>query len=75
MARVLVVEDEPTMRELVTARLKAAGHQIVAAESGADAVEVAESCGALLSRHHWVRAPRSSSAGASRCAPGRGFGR
>ena len=40
MARVLVVEDEPTMRELVSARLKAAGHQIVAAESGAAAVEV-----------------------------------
>jgi len=40
MARVLVVEDEPTMRELVSARLKAAGHQILAADSGAAAVEV-----------------------------------
>ena len=43
MARVLVVEDEPTMRELVMARLKAAGHQIVAAESGAAAATSAES--------------------------------
>ena len=40
MVRVLVVEDEPTMRELVSARLKAAGHQILAADSGAAAVEV-----------------------------------
>ena len=46
MARVLVVEDEPTMRELVSARLKAAGHQIVAAESGASAVEVVARRGA-----------------------------
>jgi CheY-like chemotaxis protein len=46
MARVLVVEDEPTMRELVSARLKAAGHQIVAAESGAQAVEVVSLRGA-----------------------------
>jgi CheY-like chemotaxis protein len=46
MARVLVVEDEPTMRELVSARLKAAGHQIVATESGADAVDVVTRRGA-----------------------------
>jgi CheY-like chemotaxis protein len=46
MARVLVVEDEPTMRELVSARLKAAGHQIVAAETGAAAVDVVTSRGA-----------------------------
>jgi len=46
MARVLVVEDEPTMRELVSARLKAAGHQIVAAENGAAAVEVVSRRGA-----------------------------
>jgi CheY-like chemotaxis protein len=46
MARVLVVEDEPTMRELVTARLRVAGHQIVAAEDGATAVDVVTRRGA-----------------------------
>ena len=46
MARVLVVEDEPTMRELVAARLKAAGHQIVAADSGAAAVDIVTRRGA-----------------------------
>jgi CheY-like chemotaxis protein len=46
MARVLVVEDEPTMRELVTARLRAAGHQIVAAADGAAAVDVVTRRGA-----------------------------
>ena len=42
----LVVEDEPTMRELVTARLRAAGHQIVAAADGATAVDVVTRRGA-----------------------------
>ena len=46
MARVLVVEDEPTMRELVSRGCKAAGHQIVAAENGATAVEVVARRGA-----------------------------
>jgi len=46
MARVLVVEDEPTMRELVTARLRAAGHQIVATADGATAVDVVTRRGA-----------------------------
>jgi CheY-like chemotaxis protein len=45
MARVLVVEDEPTVRELVVARLRAAGHQVVAADTGARAVEVVSSRG------------------------------
>ena len=55
MARVLVVEDEPTMRELVSARLKAAGHQIVAADTGAAAVEVVTQRGAPDVAFHDIR--------------------
>lgn len=40
MARLLVVEDEPTVRELVVTRLRNAGHRVVAAESAADALDV-----------------------------------
>ncbi len=45
MARVLVVEDEPTVRELVVARLRAAGHQVVSADTGAQAVDVVSTRG------------------------------
>jgi DNA-binding response OmpR family regulator len=41
-----VVEDEAAVRDLVTSRLRAAGHQVVAAESGAAAIEVVSSRGA-----------------------------
>ncbi len=40
MARVLVVEDEPTVKELVAMRLRAAGHRVVAAATAAEAVQV-----------------------------------
>ena len=40
MARVLVVEDEETVQSLVVARLRAAGHRVLAAGTAAAAVEV-----------------------------------
>ena len=39
MARVLVVEDDATVAELVAARLRAAGHKVRVVRSGAEAVE------------------------------------
>ncbi len=40
MARVLVVDDEPDIRELITLRLRAAGHTVVAASSPQAALAV-----------------------------------
>lgn len=39
MARVLVVEDDPDILALVTARCRAAGHKVLAASSGPQALE------------------------------------
>jgi len=38
MARLLVVEDEPDLRELLVQRLSAAGHEVVSVASGAAAL-------------------------------------
>jgi CheY-like chemotaxis protein len=40
MARVLVVEDDDTVREVVTAHLRRGGHRVIDARSGEDALEV-----------------------------------
>lgn len=40
--RVLVVEDDRTMLELLEAMLKAAGHEVLVARNGADAMRIAE---------------------------------
>ncbi len=40
MARVLVVEDEPTVQSLVVTRLRAAGHRVVAAGTAAEAAAI-----------------------------------
>lgn len=39
MSRILVVDDEPTVRELVCAVLDGAGHETVGASSGGEALE------------------------------------
>ncbi|WP_283133851.1 response regulator transcription factor [Rhizohabitans arisaemae] len=41
-ARLLVVEDEPNILELLTASLRFAGFQVMSAENGRDAVQLAE---------------------------------
>ena len=46
MPRVLVVDDDPTMRDLVSIRLRKAGHRVLCAESAAEALELVESRGA-----------------------------
>lgn len=38
--RILVVDDSPTMRDITTAALKAAGFDVVQADHGAEALEV-----------------------------------
>ena len=45
MARVLVVEDEPTVQQLVVTRLRAAGHRVVATGTAAGAVEIVDERG------------------------------
>ncbi len=40
MARVLGVEDEPTVQSLVVTRLRAAGHRVVAAGTAAEAAAI-----------------------------------
>lgn len=42
MASVLIVDDSVSMRKLVAATLEAAGHSVVAAEDGVEALEVAK---------------------------------
>ncbi|HET6845718.1 MAG TPA: response regulator [Anaerolineales bacterium] len=41
MAKILIAEDEPDIRELVTFMLKFAGYEVVAAANGEDAVRTA----------------------------------
>lgn len=45
MAKVLIVEDDEDILGLVQARLKKAGHQVMAAGSAATALELIEDCG------------------------------
>lgn len=46
MARVLVVEDDPDIRQLVELRLRGLGHRVVSAPSGAEALAVIADRGA-----------------------------
>ena len=46
MARVLVVEDDPDIRQLVELRLRGLGHRVVAASSGPEALTVIADRGA-----------------------------
>lgn len=46
MARILVVDDDEDIRNLVQARLRGAGHLVVSAPSGPEALEVVEARGA-----------------------------
>ncbi len=46
MARILVVDDDEDIRGLVQARLRAAGHLVVAASSGPEALGVVDERGA-----------------------------
>ncbi|WP_380176253.1 response regulator [Kineococcus sp. DHX-1] len=46
MARVLVVEDDPDIRQLVELRLRGLGHRVVSAPSGAEALAVIAERGA-----------------------------
>ena len=41
MAKILIAEDEPDIRELVTFMLRFAGYEVVAASNGEDAVHTA----------------------------------
>ena len=41
MAKILIAEDEPDIRELVTFMLRFAGHEVVAASNGEEAVQIA----------------------------------
>jgi len=43
-AKLLVVDDEPSIRELLTASLKFAGFEVTAAADGAEALRQAETC-------------------------------
>jgi CheY-like chemotaxis protein len=46
MSRVLVVDDDPNLRQLVTIRLQKAGHQVRGADSAAEALAVVADRGA-----------------------------
>jgi CheY-like chemotaxis protein len=46
MSRVLVVDDDPNLRQLVTVRLQKAGHRVVAADSADEALAVVGERGA-----------------------------
>ena len=46
MARVLVVDDDEDIRNLVQARLRAAGHLVVSASSGPEALDLVDEKGA-----------------------------
>ena len=46
MSRVLVVDDDPNLRHLVTVRLQKAGHRVLAADSAAEALAVVNERGA-----------------------------
>jgi CheY-like chemotaxis protein len=45
VSRVLVVDDDPNMRDLVSFRLRKAGHRVLTAESGAAALAIVEAQG------------------------------
>ncbi len=42
--RILIAEDHPDNREMLTRRLERRGYEVVVAENGAEAVEKAKSC-------------------------------
>ena len=46
MPRVLVVDDDPNMRDLVSFRLRKAGHRVLTAGSGPDALAIVDERGA-----------------------------
>jgi CheY-like chemotaxis protein len=46
MSRVLVVDDDPNLRQLVSIRLQREGHRVVAADSAAEALAVVQDRGA-----------------------------
>jgi CheY-like chemotaxis protein len=46
MSRVLVVDDDPNLRQLVTIRLEKAGHRVLAADSADEALAVVHGRGA-----------------------------
>jgi len=46
MSRVLVVDDDPNLRHLVTIRLQKAGHKVIAADSADEALTVVAERGA-----------------------------
>jgi CheY-like chemotaxis protein len=46
MSRVLVVDDDPNLRHLVSVRLQKAGHRVIAADSAAEALAVVQDRGA-----------------------------
>jgi CheY-like chemotaxis protein len=46
MSRVLVVDDDPNLRQLVTIRLQKAGHRVMGADSAAEALAVVQQRGA-----------------------------
>jgi CheY-like chemotaxis protein len=46
VSRVLVVDDDPNVRDLIAFRLRKAGHRVLCAESGAEALDLVETRGA-----------------------------
>jgi CheY-like chemotaxis protein len=44
--RVLVVDDDPNVRDLISFRLRKAGHRVLTAESGAEALALVDAKGA-----------------------------
>jgi CheY-like chemotaxis protein len=46
LSRVLVVDDDPNLRQLVTIRLQKAGHRVVGADSAFEALAVVQERGA-----------------------------
>ena len=42
MLKILIAEDEPDIRELITLTLQFSGYEVVSAKDGAEAVEVAQ---------------------------------
>ena len=42
MARIMAVDDSPSMRQMVSLTLKSKGHEVITAEDGEDAYELAK---------------------------------